>query len=127
MNQNDAFFNSRAPTSYNQYIPGYTGYVMGSGGEVDHPLLSRLLVRRLTPHPTKISKKANIPGYTGHTHWARREPAHGDLPHPNPLTSARIHREIPLEEDPSPFRRTSPLSKTITLVSPYNPFNKIEF
>ena len=111
--------------------------MVGSGdGEIDHPLLSRLLVRRITPHPTRISRsaiihnhfilisyhtlctnfpcnlpalffillcyhdnviifcsrKANIPGYAGHTHWARREPAHSDLPHPNPLTTARTHR-----------------------------------
>ena len=87
---------------------------MGVEGEVDHPLLSRLLVRRLTPRHTTISKsaaisphikhtyhssscclssrKANIPGYTGHAHWARVQPAHSDLTHPNPLTTARIHR-----------------------------------
>jgi hypothetical protein len=79
-----------APTRHNQYIPGYTGFVSETGA-VDHQFLSRLLVRRLTPRPTRIS------------------------------------REIPLEEDVSVFRRTSPMSKTVTLVSPYNPFNKIEY
>lgn len=95
----------------------YSGCVPASGGEIDHPLLARLLVRRLTPRSTKISKsvsyihtcffrciihlqvvplfcsrKANIPGYTGHTHWSRMDPAHSDLKYPNPLTSARTHR-----------------------------------
>lgn len=37
-------------------------------------------------------RNANIPGYTGHTHWTRVQPAHSDLPHPMPLTSARTHR-----------------------------------
>lgn len=106
----------------------YRGCVPSNTGEVNHQFLSRLLVRRLTPRPTRTTKlihcihlsydhflrpqypnvnviphhmtvtciylhrSANIPGYTGHTHWTRMEPVHSNMTHPNPLSTARVHR-----------------------------------
>lgn len=42
------------------------------------------------------------------------------------MCSFLFPRHIPLDEEPSPFRRSSPLSKMITLVPPHNPFKRID-
>ena len=113
-----------SPFKQQQQMPGYFGWTPGRE-DTDFPsggFSAPLLVRSLQPSTTNISRGANIPGYMGHVHWTMTSPPNSA----NQLTSARTHRHIPLDEEPSPFRRSSPLSKMITLVPPHNPFKRID-
>lgn len=113
-----------SPYKQQQQLPGYFGYTPGRD-ELDSPcgvFSAQMLIRSLQPSGTNISRKANIPGYMGHVHWTKMSPPNSA----DHLTSARVHRRIPLEEEASPFRRSSPLSKMITLVPPHNPFKRID-
>lgn len=112
-----------------QQIPGYSGYMSGLGIFEDKEvnITPMTLVRTTQPRKTKISRRANIPGYTGQVHWANSSPAHHNMPIPEPTSTARVHRYIPLEDELSPFRRDGVLSKTVTTVSPHNPYNKIQY
>eukprot|EP00731_Ephydatia_muelleri_P008375 Em0004g713a len=113
-----------SPFRQQQQLPGYCGWAPGRE-DTDFPsggFSAQLLVRSLQPSGTTISRGANIPGYMGHVHWTMTSPPNSA----NQLTSARTHRHIPLDEEPSPFRRSSPLSKMITLVPPHNPFKRID-
>ena len=51
-------------------------------------------LEHIRTHPHTTHSKANIPGYTGHTHWARFHPSHTDVPPSSLPTSARVHRYI---------------------------------
>ena len=52
-----------------------------------------LLCPFLCPCPCP-SRRATIPGYTGHTHWMQRGPVHEATPPPPPSTTARVHRYV---------------------------------
>ncbi|XP_065897184.1 protein SPMIP7-like [Dysidea avara] len=118
-----------SPNRKSQQIPGYSGHVGGGMDEVDDLNVEykpTVVVRTHQPWHTKISRTSNIPGYTGCVHWSNRLPAHSNMPKPEPTSTSRVHRALPLEENGSPFIRTGVLSKTVILTSPYNPFNKVE-
>ncbi|XP_071949783.1 protein SPMIP7-like [Antedon mediterranea] len=109
------------------HIPNYSGY-LGTPGEQDNPrvfYIPQTVLRTAKPRYTDTARRANIPGYTGHTHWSSSHPANSNTPLPPPQTTARVHRMIPNYRSDSAHRRTSQMSKMITLVSPGNPFNQI--
>ncbi|XP_033103518.1 spermatogenesis-associated protein 48-like [Anneissia japonica] len=108
-------------------IPNYTGY-LGTEGEQDNPrvfYIPQTVVRTVKPRYTETARRANIPGYTGCTYWKSNQPANSNVPLPPPQTTARIHRMLPNYHTGSAHRRTSRMSKMVTLVPPGNPFNQI--
>ncbi|XP_071812440.1 protein SPMIP7-like [Apostichopus japonicus] len=112
----------------NDQIPCYDGFV-GGIGERDHPqriFLPSTVLRTSIPKYTDTAHRPNIPGYTGCTQVESNLPANVNVPVPAPQTTARTHRYFPLLPEGSPHKRTSQMSKMITLVPPCNPFNKVD-
>ncbi|XP_003383123.1 PREDICTED: uncharacterized protein LOC100640696 [Amphimedon queenslandica] len=120
---NNSFF---SPFKNTLHVPGYSGHTFGEPDRINGDFAA-VAIQRKTPHPTSTSKKPNIPGYTGCSHWSNDREALSRLPQPNQYTIDFTKRSVPAPDYKcSPFVRTSPLSKMITLVSPFNPYNKIE-
>ncbi|XP_071507400.1 protein SPMIP7-like [Diadema antillarum] len=117
-----------SPHRKNYQIPNYTAFI-GGYGERDHPrqfFLPSAVMRTSLPWYTDTAHRPNIPGYTGCTHWRGKDPANANVPVPPPQTTARVHRIDRYDPNQSPFKRTSRMSKMVTLVPPCNPFNKVE-
>ncbi|XP_022102353.1 uncharacterized protein C7orf72-like [Acanthaster planci] len=116
-----------SPHRKNNQIPNYTGSI-GGEGERDDPhkfFIPTTVLRSLVPKYTDTARRANIPGYTGCTHWIGTESANLNVGIPQPQTTARVHRSLPADLNMSPHKRTSRMSRMITLVPPGNPFNAI--
>ncbi|XP_066547267.1 protein SPMIP7 [Amia ocellicauda] len=105
-------------------IPSYSGTIGAENlDEVDNPdadFLPFTVLRTVQPQYTDTAHRPNIPGYTGRIHFKATHPANSNLP--SPPTSAQAHGYIPTSGNFSPHRHLGPLSRMVTTVSPYNPF-----
>ncbi|XP_028381100.1 spermatogenesis-associated protein 48 [Phyllostomus discolor] len=117
-----------SPSSRSRYIPCYTGHVQSTDADaVDNPcgdIASLAEPRRSRALCTNTSCSANIPGYTGKVHVTATHPANSDVLAASPSPDAAMHRVLREEWAGGLFRHRSPLSSMVTLVRPYNPFNR---
>ncbi|CAD7687017.1 unnamed protein product [Nyctereutes procyonoides] len=117
-----------SPSSRSKYIPLYTGYVQStSADDVDNPFGDITSVAK--PRSSKIlytntSRSADIPGYTGKRRSAASRPAHPEIPPTTPSLDSEAHRILRKEMEVDLFGHQAPLSRMVTTVKPYNPFNK---
>ncbi|XP_025778760.1 spermatogenesis-associated protein 48 [Puma concolor] len=77
---------------------------------------------RHLPPPLPLS--ANIPGYTGKVHFTASHPANSDIPSTAPSPDSEVYRILRKEMAVDLFRHQAPLSRMVTTVKPYNPFNR---
>ncbi|XP_023445246.2 protein SPMIP7 [Dasypus novemcinctus] len=119
-----------SPSSRSKYIPLYTGHVESTDAEdadnpfgdiasLGKPRASKLLY-------THTSRTANIPGYTGKVHFTATHPANSNIPSTTPSPDSEVHRILRKDAEVDLFRHQAPLSRMVTTVKPYNPFNKKE-
>ncbi|XP_037693737.1 spermatogenesis-associated protein 48 [Choloepus didactylus] len=119
-----------SPSSRSKYIPLYTGCVESTNADdvdnpygnitsVGKPRVSRLLY-------TNTSCTANIPGYTGKVHFTSTHPANSNIPSTTPSPDSEVHGVLRKDAEFDLFRHQAPLSRMVTTVKPYNPFNKKE-
>lgn len=118
-----------SPSKTTRHIPGYSGHSSGYG-ERDHPkkpFTPLSIVHSQKPRYSETSRRGNIPGYTGCVLFSAHHPTHSQERDPKASTTSRVHRElkVPTKVQLSPFRHKGPMSKMVTLTSPYNPFNKV--
>nr|XP_012314172.1 uncharacterized protein C7orf72 homolog [Aotus nancymaae] len=117
-------------SSRSKYIPLYTGHVQSTNADdVDNPLgdLSSLANPRCSkPLYTNTSRAANMPGYTGKVHFTATHPANSNIPSTTPSPDSELYRVLQREMAVDLFRHQAPLSRLVTTVRPYNPFNKKE-
>ena len=120
-----------SPHRKTAHLPGYMGHVGGGPGEMDDPksqLISLNKQRTLQPkYYTNTARKGNIPGYTGCVLFYEHEPAGiNDPEHLRSTTASayRSHEEFQCNCK-SPFKKSSPMSRMVTLTYPFNPFNKV--
>ncbi|EHH17315.1 protein SPMIP7 [Macaca nemestrina] len=115
-------------SSRSKYIPLYTGHVQSTNADdVDNPLgdIASLAKPRCSkPLYTNTSRAANIPGYTGKVHFTATHPANSNIPSTTPSPDSELHRVLQKEMAVDLFRHQAPLSRLVTIVKPYNPFNK---
>ncbi|XP_008574413.1 PREDICTED: uncharacterized protein C7orf72 homolog [Galeopterus variegatus] len=119
-----------SPSSRSKYIPLYTGHVQSTNADdVDNPcgdITSVATPRRSQPLYTSTSRAANIPGYTGKVHFTATHPANSNIPSTTPSPDSELHHILRKEMAVDLFRHQAPLSRMVTTVKPYNPFNKKE-
>ncbi|XP_008066124.1 uncharacterized protein C7orf72 homolog [Carlito syrichta] len=119
-----------SPSSRSKYIPLYTGHVQSTNADdVDNPfgdITSLATPRRSKPLYTSTSRAANIPGYTGKVHFTATHPANSNIPSTTPSPDSELHRFLRKEMQVGLFRHQAPLSRLVTTVKPYNPFNRKE-
>ncbi|ELT92906.1 hypothetical protein CAPTEDRAFT_229181 [Capitella teleta] len=121
-----------SPCPRAQQIPGYSGCI---GGDNIHEIenvnesFQPYTVKRVNlPRSSETSHRPNIPGYSGCTLYkSTSTPAHTSSTPPEPQTTALVHRKMPSTPNLSEFKRNSQMSKMVTTVPPYNPFNKREW
>ncbi|XP_028401216.1 spermatogenesis-associated protein 48-like [Dendronephthya gigantea] len=112
------------------HLPGYMGYVSGGPGEMDDPkssFYSSNKQRTLKPRYTYTARKGNIPGYAGCVLFYDHTPACVNDPEHLRSTTANTYR--PHEEgqcnSKSPYKKSAPMSRMVTLTRPFNPFNQV--
>ncbi|CAO2640656.1 Spermatogenesis-associated protein 48 [Lemmus lemmus] len=119
-----------SPSSRSKYIPLYTGHVQstkaddvddpyGNIASVAKPRLSKLLY-------TNTRCGANIPGYTGKVHFTATHPTNSNIPSTTPSPDSEMNRILRQEMVVDRFRHQAPMSRMVTTVRPYNPFNRKE-
>ncbi|EPY85517.1 hypothetical protein CB1_000372008 [Camelus ferus] len=89
----------------------------------------------------RSSSSAHMPGYAGKVHFAATHPANSDIPSTTPSPDSEVQssfctiirtrnrgHETVLRQATvvDVFRHQAPLSRMVTTVKPYNPFNKKE-
>ncbi|XP_069852109.1 protein SPMIP7 isoform X2 [Dipodomys merriami] len=113
-----------------RYIPYYTGHVQSTNADdVDNPygdITSLAKPRHSKLFYTNTSCAANIPGYTGKVHFTATHPANTSLPPTTPSQDSEVNRILRTGMKVDLFRHQAPLSRMVTTVKPYNPFNKKE-
>ncbi|XP_012879873.1 PREDICTED: uncharacterized protein C7orf72 homolog [Dipodomys ordii] len=113
-----------------RYIPYYTGHVQSTNADdVDNPygdITSLAKPRHSKLLYTNSSCAANIPGYTGKVHFTATHPANTSLPPTTPSQDSEVNRILRTGMKVDLFRHQAPLSRMVTTVKPYNPFNKKE-
>ncbi|XP_053409846.1 spermatogenesis-associated protein 48 [Nycticebus coucang] len=119
-----------SPSSRSKYIPLYTGHVQSTNADdIDNPfgdITSLAEPRRSRPLYTNTSRAANIPGYTGKVHFTATHPANSHIPSTTPSPDSELYRTLRREMKVDLFRHQAPLSRVVTTVKPYNPFNRKE-
>ncbi|XP_054551790.1 spermatogenesis-associated protein 48 isoform X2 [Talpa occidentalis] len=119
-----------SPCSRSKYIPLYTGCVQSANDDdIDNPfgdITSLAKPRSSRAIYTNTSRTANIPGYTGKVHFTATHPANSDIPAATPSSDSEVHHILRKEMEFDLFHRQAPLSRMVTTVGPYNPFNKKE-
>ncbi|XP_065740408.1 protein SPMIP7 [Phocoena phocoena] len=119
-----------SPSSRSKYIPLYTGCVHSTNADdVDDPcgdITSLAKPRSSEILYTSSSCSANIPGYTGKVHFTATHPANSHHPSTTPSPDSGVHHTLRREMAVDLFRHQGPLSRMVTTVKPYNPFNKKE-
>ncbi|XP_045420166.1 spermatogenesis-associated protein 48 [Lemur catta] len=119
-----------SPSSRSKYIPLYTGHVQSTNADdVDNPfgdITSLAEPRRSKPLYTSTSCAANIPGYTGKVHFTATHPANSNIPSTTPSPDSELYCALRKEMAVDLFRHQAPLSRVVTTVKPYNPFNRKE-
>ncbi|XP_060221190.1 protein SPMIP7 [Meriones unguiculatus] len=115
-----------SPSSRSKYIPLYTGHVQNTNADdVDNPfgdITSVAMPRHSKLLYTNTSHAANIPGYTGKVHFTATHPSNSNVP----PTDSEMDRILLQEMKVDHFRHQAPMSRMVTTVKPYNPFNKKE-
>ncbi|XP_020042780.2 protein SPMIP7 isoform X1 [Castor canadensis] len=117
-------------SSRSKYIPFYTGHMQTTNvDDIDNrfgditslakPRHSKLLY-------TNTSRAANIPGYTGKVHFTATHPANSNIPPAIPSDDSELNCILREEMGTDLFRHQAPLSRMVTTVKPYNPFNRKE-
>nr|XP_014683890.2 spermatogenesis-associated protein 48 [Equus asinus] len=119
-----------SPSSRSKYIPLYTGYVQSTNADdIDNPygdITSLAKPRSSKILYTNTSCSTNIPGYTGKVHFTATHPANSEIPSTTPSPDSEVHHVLRKEMEVDLFRHQAPLSRMVTTVKPYNPFNKKE-
>ncbi|XP_066210362.1 protein SPMIP7 [Saccopteryx leptura] len=119
-----------SPSSRSKYIPLYTGHVQSTDADdIDNPsgdIMSLAKPRSSKTLHTNISRSANIPGYTGKVHFTTTRPANSEIPATAPSPDSGVHHVLRKEMTVDLFRHQAPLSRMVTTVRPYNPFNRKE-
>ncbi|XP_012591440.1 protein SPMIP7 [Microcebus murinus] len=119
-----------SPSSRSKYIPFYTGHVQSTNADdIDNPLgdITSLTEPRCSkPLYTNTIRAANIPGYTGKVHFTATHPANSNIPSTTPSPDSELYRTLRKAMQVDHFRHQAPLSRMITTVKPYNPFNSKE-
>ncbi|KAM6157208.1 protein SPMIP7-like [Erethizon dorsatum] len=119
-----------SPSSRSRYIPLYTGHMPTTDADaVDNPcgdIAALANPRQSKPLYTNTSRAANIPGYTGKVHFMATQPANSNIPSTTPSPDSELHRTLRKEMRVDLFRHQGPLSRMVTTVKPYNPFNRKE-
>ncbi|KAB0375994.1 hypothetical protein FD755_012637 [Muntiacus reevesi] len=117
-----------SPSSRSKYIPHYTGCVQSTNADdIDNPcgdITSLAQPRSSEILYTNSSRSANIPGYTGKVHFTATHPANSDRPSTTPSPDSEVHHVLRKGMAVDLFRHQGPLSRMVTTVMPYNPFNK---
>uniref|UniRef100_A0A8C6FUG7 Sperm microtubule inner protein 7 n=1 Tax=Moschus moschiferus TaxID=68415 RepID=A0A8C6FUG7_MOSMO len=117
-----------SPSSRSKYIPLYTGCVQSTNADdLDNPcgdITSLAKPRSSEILYTNSSRSANIPGYTGKVHFTATHPANSDRPSTTPSPDSEVHQVLRKGMAVDLFRHQGPLSRMVTTVKPYNPFNK---
>ncbi|XP_025305098.1 spermatogenesis-associated protein 48 isoform X4 [Canis lupus familiaris] len=104
------------------------GYVQStSADDVDNPFGDITSIAK--PRSSKIlytntSRSADIPGYTSKRRSVASRPAHPEILPTTPSTDSEAHRILRKEMEVDLFGHQAPLSRMVTTVKPYNPFNK---
>ncbi|EGW07733.1 Uncharacterized protein LOC340228-like [Cricetulus griseus] len=75
---------------------------------------------------TNTSCAANIPGYTGKVHFTATHPTNSNIPSTTPSPDSEMSRFLRQSMEDDRFRHQAPLSRMVTTVRPYNPFNRKE-
>ncbi|XP_003463518.2 protein SPMIP7 [Cavia porcellus] len=118
------------PSSRSKYIPLYSGHLPAADSDaLDDPcgdIMALPQPRRSKPLYTNTSRAANIPGYTGKVHFMATQPANSNIPSTSPSPNSELHRTLRKEMRVDLFRHQGPLSRMVTTVRPYNPFNRKE-
>ncbi|XP_004630584.1 spermatogenesis-associated protein 48 [Octodon degus] len=119
-----------SPSSRSRYIPLYSGHLQTTDADaVDDPCGDTTALaepRQSKPLYTSPSRAANIPGYTGKVHFTGTQPANSNIPSTTPSPDSELHRTLQKEMAVDIFRHQGPLSRMVTTVRPYNPFNRKE-
>ncbi|XP_054427287.1 protein SPMIP7 [Pteronotus mesoamericanus] len=119
-----------SPSSRSKYIPLYTGCVQSADADaVDNPWADAACLgepRRSSSRRSNTSRSANTPGYTGKVHVTATHPANPSVPAAAPSPDSAVHRIFQKELTGGRSRRQAPLSRMVTTVRPYNPFNRKE-
>uniref|UniRef100_H0W262 Spermatogenesis associated 48 n=1 Tax=Cavia porcellus TaxID=10141 RepID=H0W262_CAVPO len=119
-----------SPSSRSKYIPLYSGHLPAADSDaLDDPcgdIMALPQPRRSKPLYTNTSRAANIPGYTGKVHFMATQPANSNIPSTSPSPNSELHRTLQKEMRVDLFRHQGPLSRMVTTVRPYNPFNRKE-
>ncbi|XP_076975065.1 protein SPMIP7 isoform X2 [Tamandua tetradactyla] len=118
-----------SPSSRTKYIPLYTGYVESTNADdVDNPYgdITSLGKPRISKLLHTNMNRANIPGYTGKVHFTATHPANSNIPSTAPSPDSEVHGILRKDAEFDLFRHQAPLSRMVTTVKPYNPFNKKE-
>ncbi|KAM5273644.1 protein SPMIP7 [Ctenodactylus gundi] len=119
-----------SPSSRSKYIPLYTGHVQAThADDVDNPsrdIRSLAPPRHSKPLYTNTSRAANIPGYTGRVHFTAIHPANSHVPPAAPSPDSELYGVLRKEVGVDFFGHQAPLSRMVTTVTPYNPFNRKE-
>ncbi|XP_040602595.1 spermatogenesis-associated protein 48 [Mesocricetus auratus] len=119
-----------SPSSRSKYIPLYTGHVQSTNADdVDNPFGNIASVAK--PRHSKLlytdtSRVVNIPGYTGKVHFTATHPTNSNIPSTTPSPDSEMNRILRQEMGVDCFRHQAPLSRMVTTVKPYNPFNRKE-
>ncbi|XP_003503047.2 spermatogenesis-associated protein 48 [Cricetulus griseus] len=119
-----------SPSSRSKYIPRYTGHVQSTNADdVDNPfgnITSVAEPRHSKLLYTNTSCAANIPGYTGKVHFTATHPTNSNIPSTTPSPDSEMSRFLRQSMEDDRFRHQAPLSRMVTTVRPYNPFNRKE-
>lgn len=121
-----AFTSSSVKT---KQIPNYTGVISGSGEKdmANKPFTPRTILRLSKPRYVETSRKPAIPGYAGFTSWDRSKEVFSEEPSPRPESTAGTYKRHDFSGENALYRHRSPLSKTVTLVHPFNCYNKVNY
>ncbi|XP_068092619.1 protein SPMIP7 isoform X2 [Hyperolius riggenbachi] len=119
-----------SPYPHMDHIPGYCGFTGSVNTEdIDDPnVVFRPFTKVRTPQPryTTTAHTPNIPGYTGRVHWIAIHPANSNLLSPSSSAGTKMSGLLTESRTGSPFNHQAPLSKMVTTVSPFNPYNKTD-
>ncbi|XP_031300853.2 protein SPMIP7 [Camelus dromedarius] len=119
-----------SPSSRSKYVPLYTGCVQSTDADdLDNPwgdITSLAKPRSSEILRTTASRSAHMPGYAGKVHFAATHPANSDIPSTTPSPDSEVQSVLRQATVVDVFRHQAPLSRMVTTVKPYNPFNKKE-
>ncbi|CAH6998694.1 Spata48 [Phodopus roborovskii] len=119
-----------SPSSRSKYIPLYTGHVQSTNADdVDNPygdITSVAKPRHSKLLYTNTSRAANIPGYTGKVHFTGTHATNSNIPSTTPSPDSEMNRILRQEMGDDRFHHQAPMSRMVTTVRPYNPFNRKE-